>query len=161
MSEPGSPTGRASSTPDQPRDLGAVVRRKLATGELPKEEEARLMLNLGLISRCNACGSPITFMEHVAELHDGREFRFHALCIEIWQRERGAGGDQVRLVTPQPDWEGHSPEVSCASCGLRIQPFDGRYVVQSASYHPKCYDQRKRENGAPQRGASPPTQSGP
>src|SRR5215467_10081272 len=98
------PPGPAGSTPEQPRDLGAIARHKLETGELPKGEEARLTLNLGLVSPCDVCGSPITGMEYLAEHHDGRKFRFHALCIEAWQRERGAGGERARFVTPQPDW---------------------------------------------------------
>ena len=148
MSELVPPPGDARSTRDEPRDLSAIVRHKLATGELPKGEEASLTLNLGAISPCDTCGSPITGMEYIAELHDGRKFRFHALCIEAWHRERGARGDQARFVTPQPDWEGNSPEVLCAACGLRIQPFDGRYVVQTASFHPKCYDHLQRADGA-------------
>ena len=40
-----------------------------------------------------------------------------------------------------------SPEVLCAACGLRIQPYDGRYVVQSASFHPTCYDQAQPMDG--------------
>ncbi len=110
------------------------------------------MLNLGLISPCDACGSPITGMEHIAEFHDGRKLRFHALCIATWQRERGAGGEQPRFVVPQPDWEGNNPEVSCAACGLRIQPFEGRYVLKSASFHPKCNDQVQRADRAAQEG---------
>lgn len=148
MSELGSPPGDAPPTPDQPQDLSSIVRQKLATGQLPKGEEARLTLNLGPISPCDACGSPITGMEYIAELHDGRKFRFHALCIEAWQCERRARGDQARFVTPQPDWEGNNPEVPCTACGLRIQPFDGRYLVQSASFHPKCYDQVQWADGA-------------
>ena len=148
MSELVPSPGHAPSTPDPPRDLGSIVRQKLATGELPKGEEARLTLNLGLISPCDACGAPITGMEHIAELHDGRKFRFHALCIEAWQRERGAGGDRTRFVTPQPDWEGNNPEVLCTAGGLRIQPFDGRFVVQTESFHPTCYDQVQRADGA-------------
>ena len=151
MSELVPPAGHAPSAPDQPRDLGAIVRNKLATGELPKGEESKLTLNLGLVSPCDACGSPITGMEYIADLHDGRKFRFHALCIEAWQRERGAGGDQARFVTPHPDWEGHSPEVLCTACGVRIQAFDGRYVVHGASFHPRCYEQVSRPDGAAQR----------
>ena len=83
-------------------------------------------------------------MEYIAELHDGRKLRFHTLCIEAWHRERRAGGDQARFVIPQPDWEGNNPEVLCTVCGLRIQPFDGRYVAESASFHPRCYDQAQR-----------------
>ena len=51
-------------------------------------------------------------------------------------------------MTPQPDWEGNSPEVLCTACGLRIPPFDGRYLVEGASFHPKCYDQVQRADGA-------------
>ena len=51
-------------------------------------------------------------------------------------------------MTPQPDWDGNNPEVLCTACGLRIQPFDGRYLAQSASFHPKCYDQAQRTDGA-------------
>src|SRR5262245_3118921 len=141
------PPGHAQTPSDQPRDLSGIVRHKLGTGELPKDDEATLTLNLGPISACNACGSPITGMEYIAELHDGRKFRFHALCLEVWQRERGTGGDRGRYVTPQPDWEGNNPEVSCTACGLRIQPFDGRYVVRSASFHPACYAQMQKGDG--------------
>ena len=153
MSERVPPAGHAPSAPDQPRDLGAIVRNKLATGELPKGEESRLTLNLGLVSPCDACGSPITGMEHIAELHDGRKFRFHAPCIEAWQRERGAGGDRARFVTPPPDWEGNAPDVLCAACLQRIQPFDGRFVLQSASFHPTCYDQWQQRDGTVQKGS--------
>lgn len=153
MSEPAPPPGQAPFGPGQPRDLGAIVRHKLTTGELPTGEEARLTLNLGPISPCDACGSPITGMECIAELHDGRRLRFHELCVEAWQRERRAGGDQARFVTPQPDWEGNNPEVLCTACGLRIQPFDGRYVLERASFHPKCYDREQRADGPAQMGS--------
>lgn len=145
MTDPISP--RAPDLSGQPRDLGAIVRQKLAAGDLPKTEEARLTMNLGPVSPCAACGSPITVMECIAELHDGRKLRFHALCMEAWQRERGVGGDQARFVTPQPDWEGHTPEVLCAACGLAIQPFDGRFVAKTGSFHPRCYD-RMQEGDA-------------
>jgi hypothetical protein len=151
MSQQNPAGGRAPAAPAQPQDLASLVRHKLETGDLPKGEEARLMLNLGVISPCDACGSRITGMEHIAELHDGRKFRFHAACIEAWQRERGAGGDHARFVIPQPDWEGNNPEVVCTACGLRIQPFDGRYVLQSASFHPKCYDRCQQADGAARR----------
>ena|SRR5215831_1717734 len=141
------PPGPAGSTPEQPRDLSAIVRHKLETGELPKGEEVRLTLNLGLVSPCAACDSPITGMEYIAELHDERKFRFHARCIEAWHRERGAGSDNARFVVPQPDWEGNNPEVRCTACGLRIQPFDGRYVLPSATFHPKCYEQGRQGDG--------------
>jgi len=148
MSEQVSPGAPAAAAPEQPRDLISLVRYKLQTGDLPKVEEARLTLNLGLIRPCDACGSRITGMEHIAELHDGRKFRFHALCIEAWQRERGTGGDHARFVIPQPDWEGNNPEILCTACRLRIQPFDGRYVLQSASFHPTCYEQGLQADGA-------------
>jgi len=135
-----------------PSDLSAIVREKLAAGDLPKGEEANLTLNLGPIRACDACGSPITGMEHTAEFHDGRKFRFHAPCIEAWRRERGAGGDRARFVTPPPDWEGNAPDVLCAACALRIQPFEGRLVVQSASFHPKCYEQGQQTDRTAQTG---------
>lgn len=153
MSESIPPPGHAPSPPDQPRDLGAVVRQKLATGRLPKGEEARLTLNLGPVGPCDACGLPITGLEYLAELHDGRKLRFHALCIETWHREQRAGGDQARFVIPQPDWEGNNPEVLCTTCGLPIQPFDGRYLAENASFHPKCYGQAPRADGAAQTGS--------
>jgi len=137
----------------EPRDLGAIVRHKLATGHLPKGEHARLTLNLGLISPCAACGSPIRGMECIAEFHDGTKLRFHALCIEAWHLERRAGGDQAQFVIPQPDWEGNALEavggVLCAACGLRIPPFDGRYRGQHGSYHPRCYGEMQRADAAP------------
>jgi hypothetical protein len=131
------------------RDLGAILRHKLATGELPKGEQAKLTLNLGLISPCAACGSLITGMECIAEFHDGRKLRFHALCLEAWHLERRAGGDQAQFVIPQPDWEGNDLEavggdVVCAACGLRIPPFDGRYRARNDSYHPECYGEMQR-----------------
>ncbi len=143
-----SPSRHTSRPSDHPRDLSGIVRQKLERGELPKGDEAKVTLNLGQIRACDACGSPITGMEYIAELHDGRQFRFHALCIEVWRGERGAGSDRARLVIPQPDWEGNNPEVLCAACGLRIQPFDGRYVLRSASFHPSCYDQMQKGDGA-------------
>jgi hypothetical protein len=144
---PGPPTSASAV----PRDLAAIVRQKLAAGELPKAEEVRLTLHLGLVSPCAACEAPITGMESVAELHDGRKLRFHVLCVEAWQRERGAGGDRARLVVPQPDWEGNNPEVLCAACGLRIQPFDGRYVLRTDSFHPECYERSLRTDAAAKR----------
>jgi hypothetical protein len=129
------------------RDLGAIVRDRLATGQLPKIGEARLILNLGPVGACDGCGSLITGMECIAELHDDRKLHFHGLCVEAWQRERGASGDQARYVTPYPDWEGQSPEVVCDACRLLIQPFDGRFVTQSGTFHPGCYDRMHTEHG--------------
>jgi hypothetical protein len=108
-------------------------------------------MNLGLVASCDVCGAPITGMEYVAELHDGRKLRFHALCIEALHRERRAGGDRARFVTPQPDWEGNNPEILCAACGLIIQPFDGRYVLEGTSLHPACYERAHRTDGVAQR----------
>jgi hypothetical protein len=139
------------SSPGQSRDLASIVRDKLARGDLPRSEEARLTMNLGLIGPCDVCGSSITGMECIAELHDGRKLRFHPLCIEAWHRERRAGGDQIRFVTPQPDWEGNNPEILCAACGLAIQPFDSRFVVEGTSFHPACYDRAQRAHGAGRR----------
>src|SRR5262249_20645393 len=89
MREPGPAPRDAQLSSDPPPDLIAIVRQKLAAGELPRGEEAGLTLNLGPIRPCDACDLPITGMEHIAELPDGRKFRFHALCIEAWRRERG------------------------------------------------------------------------
>ena len=132
---------------DQARDLGSIVRQRLATGKLPKGGEASLTLNLGPISQCDGCGSLITGMECIAELHDDRKLHFHPLCVEAWQRERGASGDEARFVTPPPDWEGSSPEVVCMACRLSIPPFDGRFVTQGGSFHPGCYDRMHEEDG--------------
>jgi len=147
MSELTPPAGRGALSSGQARNLDSIVRDKLAKGELPKGEEARLTMNLGPISPCDVCGSRITGMEYMAELYDGRKLRFHALCIEAWHRERRAGGDRARFVTPQPDWEGNNPEVLCTACGLVIQPFDGRYVLEGANFHPACYDRGQRTDG--------------
>src|SRR5262245_42173533 len=96
---------------DEARDLGSIVRERLASGKLPKRAEARLMLNLGPIRLCDGCGSPITGMECIAEFHDDSKLHFHGLCVEAWQSERGATGDRAQFVTPPPDWEGNSPVV--------------------------------------------------
>src|SRR5262245_16974824 len=125
---------------EQPRDRDSIVRERLASGQLPKGGEARLILNLGPIRLCDGCGSPISGMECIAELHDNRKLHFHGLCVESWQRARGASGDHARFVTPQPDWEGNSPKVVCMACRLPIQPFDGRFVTPTASFHPTCYE---------------------
>ena len=132
---------------DEARDPGSIVRERLATGKLPKGGEARLMLNLGPVRSCDGCGSPITGMECIAELHDDSKLHFHGLCVEVWQSERGAGGDRAQFVTPQPDWEGNLPDVVCIACRLPIQPFDGRFVSPSGSFHPGCYDRMQEEHG--------------
>ena len=132
---------------DEARDLGSIVRERLATGKLPKGGEARLTLNLGPVRSCDGCGSPITGMECIAELHDDSKLHFHGLCVEVWQSERGARGDRAQFVTPQPDWEGNLPDIMCAACRLPIQPFDGRFVSPSGSFHPGCYDRMPETPG--------------
>ena len=127
------------------RDPESIVRERLATGKLPRGGEAKLTHNLGPIRSCDGCGAPITGMECIAELHDDSRLHFHGLCVEAWQRERGATGDHARFVTPQPDWEGNSPEVACTGCRLPIQPFAGRFVTPSGSFHPGCYDRMDTE----------------
>ena len=122
------------------RDRESIVRERLATGKLPKGGQARLTLNLGPIRLCDGCGSTITGMECIAELHDDRKLHFHGVCLEAWERERGASGDRARFVNPEPDWEGNSPEVICIACRLPIQAFDGRFVAPGGSFHPGCYD---------------------
>jgi hypothetical protein len=141
---------------NEARDPTSIVRERLSTGKLPKGGEARLTLNLGPIRPCDGCGSPITGMECIAELHDDSKLHFHGLCVETWQRERGASGDDARFVTPLPDWEGNSPAVDCRACGLAIPPFDGRFVTPSGSVHPGCYDRMHsdgRSASAPRDGA--------
>ena len=132
---------------DEARDPGSIVRERLATGKLPKGGEARLILNLGLVRSCDGCGAPITGMECIAELHDDRRLHFHGLCVEAWQRERGARGDHAQFVTPLPDWEGNSPDVVCMACQLPIPPFDGRFVTLNGSCHAGCYDRMHEERG--------------
>src|SRR5262245_23084370 len=132
---------------DKARDLGSIVRQRLAAGILPTGGVVRLALNLGPISLCDGCGLPITRMECIAELHDDRKLHFHGVCVEAWQRERDASGEQARFVTPQPDWEGNAPDVVCMACQLSIEPFNGRFVTQSGSFHPGCYDRMQREHG--------------
>ena len=131
---------------DEARDPRLIVRARLATGKLPRGGEARLTLNLGPVRPCDGCGSPITGMECIAELHDDRKLHFHGLCVEVWQSERGARGDRAQLVAPQPDWEGNLPHVMCIVCGLPIRPFDGRFVSLSGSFHPGCYDRMQEEH---------------
>jgi hypothetical protein len=132
---------------DEARDPGSIVRERLATGKLPKGGEARLTLNLGPVRSCDGCGSPITGMECIAEFHDDSKLHFHGLCVEVWQSERGARGDRAQFVTPQPDWEGNLPDAMCIACRLPIQPFDGRFVSPSGSFHPVCYDRMQEEHG--------------
>ena len=146
------PSGPAAA-PEPARDLDAIVREKLMAGELPRGEEAGLVLNLGLVSPCDVCGAPISYVEYLAELHDGRKLRLHGACMEAWQRARGDGGERARFEVPHPDWEGHSADVLCAACGLRIPPFDGRFVLKGVSLHPRCYEQTRRVDG---RGGSGP-----
>ena len=129
------------------RDPGSIVRERLAAGKLPRGGEARVTLNLGLIRLCDGCGSAITGMECIAEFHDDRKLYFHGLCVEAWQRERGASGDLAQFVTPHPDWEGNSPEVMCMACRVPIPPFDGRFVSPSGSFHAVCYDRMQKEHG--------------
>src|SRR5262245_6656460 len=139
--------GDAPDMSEKARDHGSIVRQRLAAGMLPKGGEASLTLHLGPISLCDGCGSPITGMVCIAELHDDRKLHFHGVCAEAWKRERGGDGDQARFTTPQPDWEGNAPEVVCMACRLPIQPFDGRFVTQSESFHPRCYDRMQKEHG--------------
>ena len=132
---------------DDARDPSLIVRERLATGKLPKGGEVRLTLNLGPVRSCDGCGSPITGMECIAELHDDSKLHFHGLCGEVWQSELGARGDRAHFVTPQPDWEGNLPDVMCIACRLPIQPFDGRFVSPSGSFHPGCYDRMQEKPG--------------
>ena len=131
---------------DEARDPGSIVRERLATGKLPKSGEARLMLNLGPIRSCDGCGSPITGMECIAEMHDDRKLHFHGVCVEAWQRERGVRGDRAQFVTPLPDWEGNIPAVTCMACRLPIPSFDGRFVSPGGSFHAGCYDRMQEEH---------------
>ena len=76
------------------------IRGQMGTGALPKPTEVMIpalasraplipdiFLGIGRRANCDACGEAFGAISHGRreQTHDGRRFRFHMLCSEIWK----------------------------------------------------------------------------
>jgi hypothetical protein len=74
-------------------DVAAIIREKMASGELPSTRSGALWISNGRGESCTACGQPVSPAQ---VLHDfteaGRRFQLHAKCWRAWHDERGLLG---------------------------------------------------------------------
>jgi hypothetical protein len=69
------------------RDIGAVVREKIAASHLPTSRPDKVFVGRPSGKPCDACDLPIIKPE-------GRTLRFHQKCFDVWH-EQG-----VRFLKP-------------------------------------------------------------
>jgi hypothetical protein len=68
--------------PDSAR--GVLIRRRLATGELPRGSARAWAGKGGPGLPCDACGESIASTDVEVELELNRLYRFHGDCFRIW-----------------------------------------------------------------------------
>jgi hypothetical protein len=78
------------------RDIGAVVREKMAASHLPTSRPDKVFVGRPSGKPCDACDLPITkpALEYEADLPEGRTLRFHQKCVDVWHEQR------VRFLKP-------------------------------------------------------------
>jgi len=72
-------------------DRSALIRAKLASGELPNAKPEKVWGGKGTGQRCSGCGRPITAadVEYEVDLPAARlAMRLHQPCLEAWDQQR-------------------------------------------------------------------------
>ena len=71
-------------------DVSAVIRRKVATGLLPKHAPVKVWAGYGSGKKCDACELPTSTagIEYEVDMADHRTFLFHEDCLTAWHQER-------------------------------------------------------------------------
>jgi hypothetical protein len=73
------------------RDLDALIRAKLASGELPSAKPEKVWGGKGSGQACSACGLAITAddIEYEVDLPGAQAaMRFHQPCLTTWDQHR-------------------------------------------------------------------------
>jgi hypothetical protein len=74
------------------RDVGTIIRAKLAAGTLPTARPSQIWVgeNSGDGRMCDACEEAIEGgeMEYEAHVIGPGVFHFHRHCFDVWQQER-------------------------------------------------------------------------
>jgi hypothetical protein len=67
--------------------LHTLAKKRIGTGELPREVERSIWAGPGSDSLCDLCNKPVGPPQIEYEIKDlgGRSFRFHISCHEIWR----------------------------------------------------------------------------
>lgn len=78
-----------------------IVRRKLATGELPQDSISRFWGGLSHGEECDACGERLRPEQIIVEAISTRTnqgLQFHVGCFYVWDKEREPSGrlDHIR-----------------------------------------------------------------
>jgi ferredoxin len=73
-------------------ELRPVARARIAEGTLPAQAPREVLAGCGSGGRCNLCDTPIEGSEVEYQVigsgnADGRTYRFHVRCQEIWAEE--------------------------------------------------------------------------
>ncbi|PYO00188.1 MAG: hypothetical protein DMD91_11045 [Candidatus Rokuibacteriota bacterium] len=73
------------------RDLTVTIRKKLASGRLPREFPTQMWVGYGNGRPCDACEQPVTLadVEYEPEFSDPSvHIRLHEKCLGVWHEER-------------------------------------------------------------------------
>jgi hypothetical protein len=73
------------------QDIAAIIRAKLASGELPSAKPEKVWAGKGTGQSCSGCGRPITAdqVEYEMDLPGARvAMRLHQSCLEVWDNQR-------------------------------------------------------------------------
>ena len=78
-----------------------MIRGKLATGLLPRQDATKTYAGYGTGAPCAGCDLAIrpSEVEHEMIFADGRAFAFHVACATIWHALKGASADGEWRVT--------------------------------------------------------------
>jgi hypothetical protein len=76
---------------DLENTLRPIARERIAKGQLPRQEPARMLGGPGSGRPCSLCDKPIEPYQIEYEIEQQEEtvrtFRFHTVCQSIWQLE--------------------------------------------------------------------------
>lgn len=66
----------------------AIIRRRIASGELPREVETTILAGPGEQQPCALCQKPVEKdqIEYLVKEVGGHSFRFHIHCHATWDR---------------------------------------------------------------------------
>jgi hypothetical protein len=80
----------ATNVDEAAQDVEALIRAKLASGELPRTKPEKVWAGKGTDQLCVACGTRIAAdeVECEVDLPGAATLRFHRPCLLIWDQER-------------------------------------------------------------------------
>lgn len=84
-------------------DVRLIVRRKLATGDLPQDSISRFWGGLSNGEACDACEESIDqIIVEAISTRTNHGLQFHVGCFYVWDQEREPSGKLDLVRRPKP-----------------------------------------------------------